>query len=52
MSSKKVLIAGPVEGKLSALFKRVEAVNAKSGPFDLLLCIGPFFADASAWGDL
>lgn len=46
MGSRKVLISGPVEGKLSTLFKRVAAINDKSGPFDLLLCIGPFFADA------
>jgi hypothetical protein len=39
----KVLLAGDVGGALTALFKRVEAVNAKNGPFDLLFCVGGFF---------
>ena len=41
----KVLISGPVNGKLDALFQRVATVNAKSGPFDALLCVGGFFED-------
>ena len=43
--SKKVLLAGDVRGRLSALFARVAAVNKSSGPFDLLLCVGRFFSD-------
>ena len=44
-AQKKVLISGDVKGKLSALFKRVQAVNKANGPFDLLLCTGGFFPD-------
>ncbi|KAI8475170.1 MAG: CwfJ C-terminus 1-domain-containing protein-like protein [Monoraphidium minutum] len=39
----KVLLSGDVGGALTALMKRVEAVNSKNGPFDLLLCVGSFF---------
>ena len=46
MASKKILISGDVNGKLSALFKRVAAVNKSNGPFDMLLCTGRFLADA------
>lgn len=46
MSAVKVLLAGDCLGAFSALFKRVATVNAKSGPFDLLLCVGQFFEEA------
>jgi hypothetical protein len=39
----KILLAGDVGGSLSALMKRVVAVNSKSGPFDMLICVGGFF---------
>ncbi|KAJ7345364.1 hypothetical protein JRQ81_001314 [Phrynocephalus forsythii] len=42
----RVLSCGDVEGRLGALFRRVEAVQRKSGPFDLLLCVGNFFGTA------
>jgi hypothetical protein len=45
MTSRKILISGDVNGKLSALFKRVAAVNKSNGPFDLLLCTGRFFPE-------
>lgn len=41
--SMKILVAGDVAGNISVLFKRVEAVNTKAGPFDMLLCVGSFF---------
>ncbi|KAJ8960251.1 hypothetical protein NQ318_003976 [Aromia moschata] len=40
---QKILLCGDVEGRFEALFKRVETINKKSGPFDLLLCVGNFF---------
>ena len=41
----KILIAGDVNGKLGALYKRVASVNASAaGPFDALFCVGPFFS--------
>ncbi|XP_019880026.1 CWF19-like protein 1 [Aethina tumida] len=44
MSDKvKILIAGDAEGKFDALFQRIETINKKSGPFDMLLCVGNFF---------
>ena len=46
----KVLFAGDVGGHVDALFKRVAAVNASNGPFDLLLCTGGFFAAGAQLG--
>ena len=47
----KVLVAGDVGGNLDELFKRVGAVNSKSGPFDCLLCTGEFFGSADVGGE-
>ncbi|XP_063583185.1 CWF19-like protein 1 isoform X2 [Pongo abelii] len=38
-----VLACGDVEGKFDILFNRVQAIQKKSGNFDLLLCVGNFF---------
>ncbi|KAA8580095.1 hypothetical protein FQN60_005630 [Etheostoma spectabile] len=37
------LACGDVEGRLTALFNRVQTIQKKAGPFDLLLCVGEFF---------
>ncbi|XP_039448083.1 CWF19-like protein 1 homolog [Culex pipiens pallens] len=42
-SKQKILIVGDVNGKFSAFFARIENVNKKTGPFDLVLCVGSFF---------
>jgi len=48
----KVLVAGDVEGNIAALFKRVEAVNKKAGPFEMVLCVGSFFGPGNpGWAD-
>ncbi|XP_058482037.1 CWF19-like protein 1 [Solea solea] len=39
----RVLACGDVEGKLNALFNRVQTIQKKTGQFDLLLCVGEFF---------
>uniref|UniRef100_A0A182WWW8 Cwf19-like C-terminal domain-containing protein n=1 Tax=Anopheles quadriannulatus TaxID=34691 RepID=A0A182WWW8_ANOQN len=39
----KLLVCGDVRGKLKSFFARIENVNKKSGPFDLVLCVGDFF---------
>lgn len=41
------LVSGDVNGKFKTLFSRVEKVNSKSGPFDLLLCVGNFFGSTT-----
>jgi hypothetical protein len=46
----KILVAGDVGGNLEELYKRVSTVNAKSGPFDCLLCAGEFFGSADVGG--
>lgn len=63
----KVMVAGDVEGNLTTLFKRVEAVDKKAGkcispgvlkpaflagPFEMLLCVGSFFGPGNpGWSD-
>uniref|UniRef100_A0A182TZS0 Chitin-binding type-2 domain-containing protein n=1 Tax=Anopheles melas TaxID=34690 RepID=A0A182TZS0_9DIPT len=42
-SSIPMLVCGDVRGKLKSFFARIENVNKKSGPFDLVLCVGDFF---------
>lgn len=37
------MLCGDVEGRFDTLFNRVRSINSKSGPFDLLLCVGNFF---------
>uniref|UniRef100_A0A3P9HA38 CWF19-like protein 1 n=1 Tax=Oryzias latipes TaxID=8090 RepID=A0A3P9HA38_ORYLA len=44
----RVLACGDVEGRLSSLFSRVQAVQKKMGQFDLLLCVGEFFGTSPA----
>ncbi|NWH77195.1 C19L1 protein, partial [Piaya cayana] len=41
------LACGDVEGQLETLFGRVRAIQAKSGHFDMLLCVGNFFGSTS-----
>ncbi|GLI67306.1 hypothetical protein VaNZ11_011492 [Volvox africanus] len=43
MSAVKVLFSGAVEGDLPGLFKKIEVVNKKNGPFEALFCTGQFF---------
>ena len=45
MAAVKVLLAGDGSGQLEALYKRIQTVNAKSGPFQVLFCVGGFFAE-------
>lgn len=42
-SSLKILVCGDVNGKYRQSFERVIQVNRKSGPFDMVLCVGEFF---------
>lgn len=43
--SHNSLVCGDVSGKFKQFFSRVETINKKSGPFELLLCVGNFFGD-------
>lgn len=36
---------GDVRGRFKQLFQRVEQVNKKAGPFEILCCVGDFFGD-------
>ncbi|NWZ73865.1 C19L1 protein, partial [Acrocephalus arundinaceus] len=46
-SVSRRLACGDVEGRLEAIFGRVRAIQAKSGRFDMLLCVGNFFGSTS-----
>lgn len=37
------LVCGDVRGNFKVLFNKLQNINQKSGPFDLLLCVGDFF---------
>ncbi|CAI8038792.1 CWF19-like protein 1 [Geodia barretti] len=42
----KLLVAGDVDGNFRQLFSRAESILKKSGPFEMLLCVGSFFGDS------
>uniref|UniRef100_A0A1B0B669 Cwf19-like C-terminal domain-containing protein n=1 Tax=Glossina palpalis gambiensis TaxID=67801 RepID=A0A1B0B669_9MUSC len=42
----KILVVGDVCGRFKQLFQRLESINKKSGPFEILLCVGNFFSDS------
>ncbi|KAG0287303.1 hypothetical protein BGZ96_008780 [Linnemannia gamsii] len=44
MSSVKVLVVGSANGDLRNLCAKVGTMQAKHGPFDILICTGNFFA--------
>ncbi|KAG8943435.1 hypothetical protein FRC04_002900 [Tulasnella sp. 424] len=46
--SVKVLAVGSALGSISNLFTKVKTINAKHGPFELLLCTGDFFGPPGA----
>ena len=54
----KVLASGDVDGRFAAFLKRLEAVEKKAGPFEMVLCVGSFFGtagddtDAAVWKSL
>ncbi|XP_005182434.1 CWF19-like protein 1 homolog isoform X2 [Musca domestica] len=41
----KVLVCGDVRGRFKQMFQRVESINKKAGPFEILLCVGDFFSE-------
>eukprot|EP00290_Baffinella_frigidus_P056936 CAMPEP_0180368684 /NCGR_PEP_ID=MMETSP0989-20121125/17747_1 /TAXON_ID=697907 /ORGANISM="non described non described, Strain CCMP2293" /LENGTH=287 /DNA_ID=CAMNT_0022363317 /DNA_START=31 /DNA_END=890 /DNA_ORIENTATION=- len=51
MSTVKLMVCGDVGGNLEELFKKVEAVQKKSGVFDMLLCAGEFFGSQDIGGE-
>ena len=50
-ATMKVLASGDVDGRFAAFLKRLEAVERKSGPFEMVLCVGSFFGAAGDDGD-
>ena len=56
----KILSCGDVNGKFSTFFKKIKSVNAKNGPFEMIVCVGDFFGrpdemsneDVQLWNDV
>ncbi|KAI8822915.1 CwfJ C-terminus 1-domain-containing protein-like protein [Fimicolochytrium jonesii] len=42
----KALVVGALNGKLQTAFGKINSINAKHGPFDLVLCVGDFFGSS------
>ena len=45
----KILAVGDIKGQFGAFFKRITSVNAKAGPFEMVLCVGDFFGINEEW---
>ena len=51
MVALKILACGDVRGRLTAFLKRLNTINAKAGPFEMVLCVGSFFSDNPTQAD-
>ncbi|MEW5297133.1 MAG: hypothetical protein WDW36_000361 [Sanguina aurantia] len=47
----KILFSGAPEGGVATLMKKVEGVHKKSGPFDVLFCVGDFLGAGDSESD-
>jgi len=41
----RVLVLGSAKGKLKDAFTKLSSLNAKAGPFDVVICLGDLFGD-------
>lgn len=55
----KILACGDVNGNFTTFFKRINSVNAKNGPFEMVVCVGDFFGsqelseeNAGLWNEI
>lgn len=46
--TERILVVGDVEGHFNQLFKKIQTVVKKNGPFSKLLCVGEFFGSNNA----
>jgi hypothetical protein len=44
-TSVRVLVLGPANGRLKEVFTKISSLNAKAGPFDVVLCLGDLFGE-------
>ena len=51
-SPLRVLACGDVRGRFSVFLKRLNTIVGKSGPFEMVLCVGSFFGDAPTQVDV
>ena len=45
LASVRVLVLGSANGKLKDAFSKLASLNAKAGPFNIVLCLGDLFGD-------
>jgi hypothetical protein len=44
-TSVRLLVLGSANGKLKDAFTKLASLNAKAGPFDVVLCLGDLFGE-------
>ena len=44
MSNRRILVTGGVDGHFQSFFQKISNVISKSGPFEMLICVGDFFS--------
>ena len=55
---QKILVCGDVQGQFVQFFKKINSVNSKNGPFEMILCVGDFFGknldsnNETFWSDI
>jgi hypothetical protein len=47
----RVLVLGSANGRIQELFEKLVALNAKAGPFNVVLCLGDLFGGADEQDD-
>lgn len=45
------LVCGDARGNFRQLFNRLDSINKKNGPFELMLCVGDFFGSNGEQND-
>jgi len=45
-TSVRILVLGAANGRLTEIFAKLSSLNAKAGPFDIVLCLGDLFGEA------
>lgn len=57
MNNLRILVTGGIDGDFKSFFQKISKVNSKSGPFEMLICVGDFFSTIKpelnqVWNDI
>lgn len=57
MNNLRILVTGGIDGDFKSFFQKISKVNSKSGPFEMLICVGDFFSKIKpelnqVWNDI